>query len=914
VAFASTADNLVYYGLGGFPTGSPSEVYTRDTLTCATTLVSLAAPSTPMAAPGATRPSISDDGRYTVFLCTGTVCGAGSTGDNNVVRFDRDSGVTAALSVAGSTNPNGNSYLPSISGDGRYVAFASNNNTLDSCTGTCYAQVYLSDSDVGANPPWAWQGTPSGIDGGGFVNTLAIDPSGTYSGRVAAGGDVAGVQISTNSGDSWTPSNTDGSGYVPSNYNNTFASLAWAGQNLYGLTGNGTNGALVKSTDGGTTWTKATPSLVGYGGGSSHPRPTGQLIDTALYSSNLLYVGTSTGVYSYNTNSNATSKIWPIGTGTAQVTGLIADPTTTSTSTAYVTVAAGTNEGVYKLTGINGTLAANPITTTSSVTAPLAVAAVTESSHTALYVVGPGVNHCTTTGGSYSCATVPLSGTGITPPSTTTAGDCNYSTVAAEISGSTTTAYVGCSFIPLNSVSYHNPLVKVTFSSGTTTVSPLPAGAANILTTIDGPAGTPWWLTNANDQPYPENNSHPEESLGGHSAVAAQVVIDPTDTSRLFVAGRGGVFRSTDGGANWYPVVNGLAVTVDRRVVVNPDNPAQVADGDVDWSTQASSARLTDPTALLEPPPSAYKTSTYSMALDTIPTTPVLYVGLGNSNDNTQQTGGGVCSTNPWPTPPAAISFTCIAGPQSGPLVAGLAVGEPSGTPTLIAVIASDPTGDGVYYSTKSGGMWSAWTAANTGGTPIAPNDANKHVSIWWGQSGGVTSGYLYIYDPDTGLWRSSNKGVNWTNIDPTGDSLADPNGYLAGDPASPNRLYLSLPDVPAHVGTVEEIVDGSAPTLVTHPLTSTSSCWDTATAGPITVDPNGLVYLTQHTTASCPASLYQASAGATAMTQIDDAGYNAQALFPNDIAASADGYLYIPTAGESVDVQVPIDRCHTSC
>src|SRR3954454_837679 len=55
---------------------------------------------------------------------------------------------------------------------------------------------------IGSEPAAAAAGLrQTGIDGGGFVNVIAADPSG--SGLLIAGGDVSGLHRSTDFGDTW---------------------------------------------------------------------------------------------------------------------------------------------------------------------------------------------------------------------------------------------------------------------------------------------------------------------------------------------------------------------------------------------------------------------------------------------------------------------------------------------------------------------------------------------------------------------------------------------------------------------------------------------------------------------------------------------------------------------------------------
>jgi hypothetical protein len=76
-------------------------------------------------------PKISGDGRFVVFvsIADGLVAGD-SNGSNDVFVHDLQSGTTECVSLDTSGNPAGVSFWGSISDDGRYVAFASNSQTL----------------------------------------------------------------------------------------------------------------------------------------------------------------------------------------------------------------------------------------------------------------------------------------------------------------------------------------------------------------------------------------------------------------------------------------------------------------------------------------------------------------------------------------------------------------------------------------------------------------------------------------------------------------------------------------------------------------------------------------------------------------------------------------------------------------
>lgn len=126
VAFFSFASNLVASDTNGTP-----DVFVRDLVGLTTTRVSVATGGT-QGLNGDTntdRPSISSDGRYVAFASTMTNLVAGDTNNaRDIFRHDRQTGTTIRVSVssAGLETPNAqDSNSPSISADGRYVAFDS---------------------------------------------------------------------------------------------------------------------------------------------------------------------------------------------------------------------------------------------------------------------------------------------------------------------------------------------------------------------------------------------------------------------------------------------------------------------------------------------------------------------------------------------------------------------------------------------------------------------------------------------------------------------------------------------------------------------------------------------------------------------------------------------------------------------
>ena len=121
VAFESTADNLVAGDTDGV-----SDIFVRDHVDGTTQLVSVGAGAPPDGA--STNPSISDDGRYVAFTSTATNLVAGDTnGLPDAFVRDRQAGTTERISLNDATGPFGT--LPArntgarISGDGRFVVY-----------------------------------------------------------------------------------------------------------------------------------------------------------------------------------------------------------------------------------------------------------------------------------------------------------------------------------------------------------------------------------------------------------------------------------------------------------------------------------------------------------------------------------------------------------------------------------------------------------------------------------------------------------------------------------------------------------------------------------------------------------------------------------------------------------------------
>ncbi|TKB92545.1 MAG: hypothetical protein E8D41_06985 [Nitrospira sp.] len=175
VAFASASTNLVA-GVSG------TQIYVHNRQTGQTTLVSHDNSVIPVAGNGVSAsPTISSNGQFIAFPSLSTNLGA--TGANQQIYIhDRITGANGTTSLiskdSSATAGDGNSSAPSISGDGRYVAFTSlATNLVASVSGQ---QIYLHDRNGPATSLVSRDNTGSLVEGTGPSDTPSITSNGGF--------------------------------------------------------------------------------------------------------------------------------------------------------------------------------------------------------------------------------------------------------------------------------------------------------------------------------------------------------------------------------------------------------------------------------------------------------------------------------------------------------------------------------------------------------------------------------------------------------------------------------------------------------------------------------------------------------------------------------------------------------------
>ena len=150
VSFWSNASNLVPGDTNGYP-----DVFVRDRrlgLTERVSLDSAGAQGNRDSATTLISPSISADGRYVAFWSNATNLVAGDTnGETDVFVRDRELGTTERVSLDSTgAQGNGTSLHPSISADGRYVEFTSGATNLVFGDTNGYPDIFVRDRQLGA--------------------------------------------------------------------------------------------------------------------------------------------------------------------------------------------------------------------------------------------------------------------------------------------------------------------------------------------------------------------------------------------------------------------------------------------------------------------------------------------------------------------------------------------------------------------------------------------------------------------------------------------------------------------------------------------------------------------------------------------------------------------------------------------
>ena len=376
---------------------------------------------------------------------------------------------------------------------------------------------------------------------------------------------------------------------------------------------------------------------------------------------------------------------------------------------------------------------------------------------------------------------------------------------------------------------------------------------------------------------------------------------DPADDV-IYVSGRGGIWKSPDGGGHWWPAVNNMQVTANRAVAVDPDNPAQVIVGNTDFVILHSAANLSTNSVVRDKPDGA-DSRAYDVFID--PVSDVAIAATGNRNTNIN----GEVLVKPTSNlgSPADQGWTnlLLQEATAGGIPQAVVAGYHDGASASSQVILAAVRGEGVLRYHE--GAWSPATGVTIGNS--------VRCKLVWPDS--QNSGVVFLIDTTAGLYRSADGGQTWSNIWP-GMNFRNNDFYVAGYIAasSPDTLYLSAQgETGSFIGTrfrvyrlnnadtsnyIDPDDDPNIDLINTH---SGGTAFERP--GPIALDPLGRLWLTQQADSQNDvlAGLYLMENPETDGSFIDKTSeaYEQIAINPIGMDVSADGYIYIAQAGLGV-------------
>jgi len=685
----------------------------------------------------------------------------------------------------------------------------------------------------------------SGLVGGGFVNVVAADPNDAS--VVLAGGDVSGFHRSTDGGVTWTTSNTGVRAIPQLAVASILFSRATPGL-VYAAVGKvATGGGLLVSSDDGRSWSlrSAAPQFSGSDNPikalpKTHPRSTGTLLaeDAA---NGLLYAATfDQGVM----RSDDGGRTWTaLGLDGRFLRGLAFDPA--HPDTLY---AGAYNDGVYVTTNAStdGTftkLAASPAT-------PEELALIGGS----LYVAGgkAGLFRSRDGGASWQ----PLGGSAIPtagPSWTSIAGyrACGRDVVFAGATGGGSDAIVR------------------SVDDGATW-SPLTADATRVHTTLGGASGPRWWL-GGRTAVLPGGGTYVAASIAtGTGPPGGADCLDPG----VLVAGRAGVWGSANAGADWYPMMQGLGVSIARDVAVDPSLPGRAYVASADWTFLYSNDSLS---VVSQKTPTGVNRGV-DLALDASTSPERVYLAASKPTTNGEVFSSANPSTSGWTD--EGVSSVVSGG------WAPLAIAEQRFGTQRVLLAAVERSG--IYR--KVGSTWSRVNAV-----AMTQAQVSRGASFAWAPG----SDTVFLFDREAGVWRSNDRGKTWTRMWSVESSLPG-TGYLALDPSAPGRLFVST------AGTGVWRIDGATTGSVDGGTLSPVLVGAFPTAGPLEPGPGDTLWLATSGAAGVTAALYSSADDGATWDLRSDAAYAASALFPFDIAAGRDGRVLVATNGNGVVVGTP--------
>jgi hypothetical protein len=730
-----------------------------------------------------------------------------------------------------------------------------------------------------AVPP-LFQFTSSGWEGGNFQNVVAISPDG---GSVMTGGDMSGIQRSTNGGANFSSQNLLlGSKAV--------ASIVFNGalNEVYAATSGGLYAASTATDP--LTWSPRWQPVQQEFSGieldqfQNMGRPVGTLIAVDPHSSSTLYAATLGGIQ----RSTDDGAHWAV----LSVDGLedrdhpirgLAIESGPNQTTVY---AAASGEAPYRI----------PNAYTCQ---PGGTPACTHYTMTLPGSISPGAEEFAADGAGRVYAADGISGiyrssdhgqswTNIDQGKIQTDGPL-WEAVAAASDG---TVVVGASNPDQECPQPQCPYDAVFFSTDTGNTWTAPA-LANIGCTVFGPGAERWWVCDGN----------PDYQLGHKDFTAEQIAINPLNTTELYVSGKAGLWFSNNRGPSWQPMVHGMMVAQARAITRDPNPASTFYMGSADYTFLYSTTGMQSVVRQrLGKPPHGNVRDHIAVDPATSPSTVFVVNGDDGVADWEIFYSRDAARTDATWTD-ALLQNQFSDGISS---LSGLAVTEGSGNfVVLVGVQTEDAQGQfhgqgmwrGVYN--PSSGLF-VWTRVN-GSNSIMTGSTAQGTTIFI-----PGTGIAYVLDDTTGLWRTPNIGAGsptWLKINP--GSQGPEHGDMILDPTNPSKVY-----VQQYTGTpgLYRIDNADQSSYHVSPLVVSGAYTQPSVLG-MSYQGDLLVAEGQDDQSGIP-HLWMSSNPTIGMPQfdpIDDAVYRSTVFNPVGMAVDLARHVYVAGSPSAVIIGTPV-------
>ena len=266
--------------------------------------------------------------------------------------------------------------------------------------------------------------------------------------------------------------------------------------------------------------------------------------------------------------------------------------------------------------------------------------------------------------------------------------------------------------------------------------------------------------------------THRNWQLGREKCDVAAIQVSPHDSDAWVVCSTSAIWTTCDAGKSWRPA-NGFQILTYRDVDISP--AGTIAVGNVDHDALVSNDGGDHWTSV------GFGDVTVAHAVEFSPDGSQLALANNERDGNDDMAKVGVAST---PATPATPNLVELDGSLSPRRTTGIAwVTFPKGTQRLIAAVDE---GGIQTFDLPAGSK--QWTAPKQRTTELMGEQRNRGL-----RTSVVTDGTrnTFVYDRESGVWRTTNWGKTWTNILTT--KAGEDQGYLAYDKQG-DKLYISTP------------------------------------------------------------------------------------------------------------------------